>query len=411
MKSKLNKVHIGVIVAMCGIVGASVGIIISTAGVFYNPMAEAMGVGKGAVSLTSTIMSITAAFVGLTVPKLIRHIKVKLLLAISCACIVLGTVMCAFSSQIWMLYAWNVLRGIGAGMTSFVLATVILNNWIYVNKGLITSICMSFSGVAGVLFSSPFSAIISKFGYQTAFLVMAALVFVFYLPSLVFPLAIRPEEIGQKPYGYEEYEEYKKNSPAQQTLNHGIQEETHLDGFKLGVQLLFTTLVCVIAALFMHLSGYAEVLGLGAGVGAILISAVNLANVCAKLVYGTVADRVGTLKASLLVGSISFVGILGFLFARSSSTLLACSLLYGCTMPNSAIALSLSTSDIWGAQNYGRVYPIVNLVGSLTNSIGMTMLGFLYDATQSYMPLFILCLVMQGCALITITFLYKMKRA
>ena len=39
MKCKLEKVHLGIIIAMCGIVGASVGINISTAGVFYNPMA------------------------------------------------------------------------------------------------------------------------------------------------------------------------------------------------------------------------------------------------------------------------------------------------------------------------------------------------------------------------------------
>ena len=46
MKCKLEKVHLGIIIAMCGIVGASVGINISTAGVFYNPMAAVLGVGK-----------------------------------------------------------------------------------------------------------------------------------------------------------------------------------------------------------------------------------------------------------------------------------------------------------------------------------------------------------------------------
>ena len=407
MKCKLEKVHLGIIIAMCGIVGASVGINISTAGVFYNPMAEVLGVGKGAISMTTTIMSVLMAFTSMLIPTLLKHVKVRVLLCVSVACLVTGTVMCAFSTQLWMLYIWNGLKGIGAGLTGFVLATMIINNWIYVNHGLIVSIVMSFSGVSGVLFASPFSTIIASFGYQTAYIVMAVIIVVFYLPALFFPLGISPEDIGKKPYGYEAYLEHKKNMESSSKIQEGGVRDTHIDGFKLGILFVFTALVCVIAALFMHLSGYAEVLGLGAGVGAMLISAVNLANVVAKLVYGTLADRVGTLKSSLLVGTISFLGILGFFFAKNATLLLVCSLLYGCTMPNSAIAISLACSDIFGAENYGRVYPVVNLVGSLSNSLGITMLGFLYDAMQSYMPLFILCLIMQGTAMVVISILYK----
>ncbi|MGM9941517.1 MAG: MFS transporter [Bulleidia sp.] len=410
MKCKLERVHLGVIIAMCGIVGASVGINISTAGVFYNPMAEVMGVGKGAISMTTTIMSILMAFTSMLIPVLLKHVNVRKLLWFSVACLVIGTVMCALSTQLWQLYIWNGLKGIGAGLTGFVLATMIINNWIYVNHGLIVSIVMSFSGVAGVMFSSPFSMIISNFGYQTAYFVMAVLIFVFYVPALFFPLAIKPEEIGLKPYGYEAYLEHKKQT-SDTAVHEGGAREHSIDGFKLGILFVFTTLVCVIAALFMHLSGYAEVLGLGAGVGAMLISAVNLANVCAKLVYGTMADRIGTWKSSLLVGTVSFIGIVGFLFVKSAPLLLVCSLLYGCTMPNSAIALSLSVSDIFGPENYSRVYPVVNLVGSLTNSLGITMLGFLYDAAQSYIPLFILCLVMQGLAMVFITILYQIRKS
>ena len=239
---------------------------------------------------------------------------------------------------------------------------------------------------------------------------MAVLIFIFYIPCLFFPLGVKPEDIGKKPYGYEAYLEHKKNASAS-VVSEGGARETSFDGFKLGILFVFTALVSVIAALFMHLSGYAEVLGFGAGVGAMLISAVNLANVAAKLVYGTLADRVGTLKSSLLVGTISFIGILGFFFANNATMLLICSLLYGCTMPNSAIAISLACSDIFGAENYGRIYPMVNLVGALTNSLGITMLGFLYDATQSYMPLFILSLIMQGTAMVVISILYKTKKA
>ena len=94
MKCKLEKVHLGVIIAMCGVVGASVGINISTAGVFYNPMAEVLGVGKGAISMTTTIMSILLAFTSTLIPTLLKHIHVRQLLWISAACLFVGTVLC-----------------------------------------------------------------------------------------------------------------------------------------------------------------------------------------------------------------------------------------------------------------------------------------------------------------------------
>lgn len=410
MKCKLGRVHLGVIIAMCGVVGASVGISVSAAGVFFNPIAKAMGVGRGAVSLTTTILSVLMALTCLAVPSLLKKVKIKHLLWISALLLVSGTVMCAFSETLFELYLWNALKGIGAGITGFVLATTVINNWIYVNHGLVVSIVMSFSGVAGVLFATPFSVIISKFGYQMAFLVMAASIFIFYMPALFFPLSVKPEEIGEKPYGYEVYEEHRKNMKVSE-LETGVRMEKRVDGTQFGILLVFTTLVCVIAALFMHLSGYAEVLGLGSGVGAMLISTVNLANVCAKLAYGTLTDRIGTLKSSLLVGSLSLLGLIGLILFRHPTMLVICSFLYGCTMPNSAVALSLSTKDIFGAENYGRVYPTVNFVGSLTNSLGVTAFGFLYDITQSYTVLFILTMIMQVLALMTFTVLYKRKNA
>ena len=85
MKCKLEKVHLGIIIAMCGIVGASVGINISTAGVFYNPMAEVLGVGKGAISMTTTIMSVLMAFTSMLIPTLLKHVKVRVLLCVSVA--------------------------------------------------------------------------------------------------------------------------------------------------------------------------------------------------------------------------------------------------------------------------------------------------------------------------------------
>lgn len=407
MKSKINRIQLGVIIAMCGIVGASIGINISATGVFYTPMAKALNVGKGAVSLGSTILSTVMAITCLSVTRLMKKIRVRTLLWISALLLIGGTVMCAVSENLWQLYLWNAVKGLGAGLSGFVVATVVINNWVYVKRGLIMSIVMSFSGVGGLLFATPFSMIIELYGYQAAYVAMAVFIFVFYIPALFFPLAEKPEQIGQKPYGYEEYLTYRKNQLKQEPEK-GV-STGEVKGEKFALMILFTSLVCIIAAMVMHLSGYAEVIGLGSSVGALMISAVNLANVFAKIMYGTLSDRAGTLKASLFVGGLSLFGLAGFLFLKSPVGLLLSSILYGFTMPNSAVALSLATSDLFGSENYTKIYPVVNFAGSLTNSFGMTIYGVMYDITESYRFLFMVTLIMQVIALELITFLYKRK--
>lgn len=407
MKSNINRIQLGVIIAMCGIVGASIGINISATGVFYTPMAKALNVGKGAVSLGSTILSTVMAITCLSVTRLMKKIRVRTLLWISALLLIGGTVMCAVSENLWQLYLWNAVKGLGAGLSGFVVATVVINNWVYVKRGLIMSIVMSFSGVGGLLFATPFSMIIESYGYQAAYVAMAVFIFVFYIPALFFPLAEKPEQIGQKPYGYEEYLTYRKNQQKQEPEK-GV-STGEVKGEKFALMILFTSLVCIIAAMVMHLSGYAEVIGLGSSVGALMISAVNLANVFAKIMYGTLSDKAGTLKASLFVGGLSLFGLAGFLFLKSPVGLLLSSILYGFTMPNSAVALSLATSDLFGSENYTKIYPVVNFAGSLTNSFGMTIYGVMYDITESYRFLFMVTLIMQVIALELITFLYKRK--
>ena len=61
MKSR----HIMVLIAMCGLAAASIGVTINTAGVFYAPIAEDFGIGRGSVALAITILSMVASVVGL----------------------------------------------------------------------------------------------------------------------------------------------------------------------------------------------------------------------------------------------------------------------------------------------------------------------------------------------------------
>ena len=56
-----------VLVAMCGMIATSLGILTNTAGLFFSPVSEDFGTGVGNVSLTLTICNLAYAASGMTV--------------------------------------------------------------------------------------------------------------------------------------------------------------------------------------------------------------------------------------------------------------------------------------------------------------------------------------------------------
>jgi MFS family permease len=382
MKTRLTAKHIMVLISLCGLAGASVGILLNTAGLFYTSVAEDLHVGRASVSMTMTLCALVASITGFLVPHILKKKNsLKPLIYTASFLMIAGTFMLSRSTSLTQLYIWNIVRGAGSGLSSFVLATIILNNWFYTHHGLFTSITLCFSGIPGALLSGLFTFFITNMGWQNAYAMVSIVILIFCLPALLFPIAFTPDEAGLKPYGYEEYQKVKETAPHTMVIEK--KEQMH-GGIKLFLLIGFTASCCIAASVLQHLPGFAESEGYSAALGSIMLSAANASNVIGKLLYGYFSDRIGTWKTSVIHASLAGAAMLAMLLIRQPSMLVVCSFIYGFTMANSATAMSLATSDIFGLQEYSRIYPAVNFAGSVTNAIGVTLLGIIIDVSGSY---------------------------
>lgn len=396
--------HLFVIIAMCGLCGASVGICTNTAGLFYTSIAEDLGVGQGAVSMTLTLLSITSAAAGLVVASIIKNEKMlKPMIAVSIAMMAGGTWLLAMADNLWMIYLWNIIRGIGAGLAGFVTSTIVINRWFYARHGLFVSLAMCFSGIPGVLLSNFFTSVIQADGWRQGYIVVALVLLACTLPSLVLPFTLDPFKSGTKPYGYEEYESLKESNPEKMVME---RKDRGLPAMALIIFLVYTSAAAINSCLIQHLPNYAVFSGNAAALGAMMVAVVNGANVIAKLSFGMLSDRAGTMKSCLLMAALSIIGISLMAFLPLPAAMVAGAGLYGCTMPNSAIALSLITSDIFGMADYNRIYPVISFVCSTVYALAVALMGSLFDISGSYLPVFGLCLVMQVVVLVSVKVLY-----
>ncbi len=400
----MNWKQIRTLIAMCGLIGGAVGITISTAGVFYSSVAADLAVGRGTVAMTTTICSIVGSVMALFIPKILKESNLKAIILLSTVLVVGGAFGMSISQAIWQLYLFSVLRGLGSGMTNFILVTFVLNNWFYAKRGLITSITMAFTGVPGMLLSNFFTNVILTKGWRTGYVVVAISVLVFMLPAVLFPLSIKPETQGDLPYGYQAYQEAKQEGKITT-----VEPSQYFNYFSfIYILILFYSMMSSsVPALQGHFPGFADSLGQSAALGATMLSISSACNIAGKLLFGTLADKAGTLKTMLLMTVITVVGLF-LLFVNVPMALLVGSALFPFCFGVSSVGLSLVCTEMFGMENYGKAYPMVSLLGGIANAVAATLIGTAFDMTGSYTPVLWISLVFEALVALILITVYSM---
>lgn len=408
---KSGLMYLFIMLGMCGTVGAAVGVCMGTAGLFYSHIANDLSISSGSVSMMYTITALSSAFSGLLIPLILKKENMLKPLIIGASILSCGgTFLLSTASNIWLLYIYSVIRGVGAGMMSFVLATSVINNWFYARNGLMVSIAMAFSGLPGVLLSNIITNVILASGWRFGYVFVTIVMLVFCAPAILLPIRLRPQSIGMEPYGYEDYLKYReanKDKVVFQASN-GQFNPFSIEMISL---LLFTIFVCIIAGMLQHLPSFALSLGFTASIGALMSSMASTANIVSKLMYGVLTDKIGSHKTSVFCALINFAAVIMMMLIHTPVTMIAGAFMFGFSFANSATAMSVLTRETFGMENYTRVYPIIAFTGSTSNALGVTLLGMLYDATGSYYTNLILTLILQGSVILIILNLLRRKKA
>lgn len=372
-----------VLVVCCGLAASSIGISINSSGVFYTPVAEELGVMRGTFSMHMTIFSIVTAMSALVVPKIMSRFSYKLILRVSVLIAVISTAMMAYSRSIYIFYLLGAIRGFSTGLFSIVPLTIIVNGWFEKKHGLATSIVFGFSGLAGAICSPILARCIEEFGWGSAYIVKAGIILALCLPAVIYPFEVSAKDEGKLPFGYNKNENISKNINDNQRFN-----------FMTPIFICFSIFALInttITGITQHLPGFAQSIGYSASVGARLLSAGMLGNVISKLVIGFMSDKIGPVKASITMIIINTLGVI-LLMIGSSSMILVGAFFFGSIYSIGAVGLPVLTKHFFGIDNYSKVFPIISFVSNLGAAFALTLVGYIYDFTNSYNFSFILAI-------------------
>jgi len=387
VKMMVNKSykHWMIVFLMCCLAASSIGLCTNAIGVFYTPVSKSLHVLKGTFAMHATLSTLTTALTSLKMSKIIKKYNYKKILLIGSLLSSISTWMMSYSQSVYSFYILGVLRGIGVGIGGMVPITVIITNWFDEKYGLATSLALSFSGLAGAIFSPLLSSWITCYGWQMTYRLMAICIFILVFPVLIVPWKINPQEENLLPYGYQERKDTIK-----------IQDKKiSLITISFLCMCLFTLLHTSITGISQHLSCIALSIHLSATSGAILMSLTMIGNISTKLLIGFLSDLLNPIKAviiMILTNCLSLLLLFLGVIHQEIMLLYIGSFMFGSIYSVGAVGIPMLTRYFFGNENYARTYSVIGFLTNVGSASSLTLIGYLFDFTKSYQMVFIIAL-------------------
>ena len=169
-------------------------------GVFITPMAEDMGWSHSALSFAYSLSAIVTGIGVLIVGSFLHTHSIRLIFFLSTIVHCFGIYMTSTATTIEGFYFWYGFVA-SAGRSAFFLSTTtLITRWFEKRRGLVMGIMMSGNGVGPFIFSPVITWMIFTWNWQTAYMVLSALMTVCLSVSCFF-IRNHPHEMGQAPYG------------------------------------------------------------------------------------------------------------------------------------------------------------------------------------------------------------------
>lgn len=396
-----KKMYVMVVVALCGMLASSVGVGMNTAGLFFTPVSIDLGISRGSISFTSTIVSIMSALVAMVLPKILNVKSFKPIVWISTLMIVGGTALLSICNSSLLLYIFNFIRGAGIGLSHFVMVTLVLNNWFRAKYSIVAGVVLSFSGIPGAVFSSLISKMIVSFGWRIGYLSVAGLMLIFSLPALLFPIALNPKACDMKAYGEDEVKVTVEKTQDSSDFKYTLPSYLFL--------LLYSILVTALPSVVSHIPSYAESIHFSSSTAALTLSFGLAMNVLSKILFGFLSDKIGVRYTVIFMCAVNLISGILLLNASSAGILLVGSLLFGTVFAATTTGNVLMTKELF-KEGYDKAYPLINFLGAVFGAVATVLLGILYDVTGSYRMMFVLTVIFEVVSILTVNLAYIARK-
>ncbi|MFH0068178.1 CynX/NimT family MFS transporter [Peribacillus sp. NPDC056705] len=393
---KQGKIHYAwwIMVASAAIYAASVGIIVSCAGLLYRAVAEDFNVGVSEISLYTSLMYFTITILLPFAGKVLNKFDIRYILTIAGIINALAFGLMGTYHSVFPFYISGIALGIGSTFLIYGSIPLIMNNWFKVKVGTSLGIAMAFMGVGGAIFALITGGLIESIGWRSTYMVLGVIVAILILPFSIFVIRSKPEQLNMTAYGADEVDTNASNVPK--TPETGILKSAAMKTSAFYLVMLFTGLFGLASTVSFHVPNFVQSVGFTATMAATGVTCVTIGQTGGKFLLGAINDKFG-IKAALFAGiGGGMLGVVALLISDSFGIgmLYAGALLFGIGFSGSTLLPPVVIREVFGGRDYASIYTTIMSASTLGVAFGTTLFSYIYDSTGSYFTVFIIVIVL-----------------
>jgi MFS transporter, OFA family, oxalate/formate antiporter len=305
-------------------------------------------------------------------------------------CMGTGYVLTGLSQELWQLYlSLGVLTAIGMS-ASFVPCNATVVRWFSRRRGQALAISTAGTGFGGLLLPPIAGLLTVSVGWRSTFVVLGAVAGLWLLGASRL-MHRSPEERGFTVDGdpVASTSAGPSESGMTKVADLTTKQAVRTQEFWLILSLFAFTWIAIFFPM-VHLSPFAESLGLPRSAAAISVSAVGVGGVLGRLVSGPLSDRIGRHVSLASVMLVQVAAFALFAISHGPGTLYPAALAFGFGYGGSTTLFPAIVADHFGRDHVGAIVGLIFAGGGSLAAIGPTAAGFLYDMTGSYRLAFVL---------------------
>lgn len=394
-----------ILIATILILGTYMPIVTSLANKWQIFVTTDLGFSRSAFSVNTTIVQAVGIFFGPIISKRLggsNFRRIWLFFAVLFGLSVMGY---SIAKTPMHFYILSFLIGLSFISTTSIPMTMMINNWFIKSRGLATSLAFAGVSAGGFILSPVVTWLLTNFGWQRAYLIYGIILLVIAVVMGLFVIRLKPEDMGMKPYGYEEAAAAAAAENDDDSTVANTSDQLNID---VPVSQSFTKAFFILLLVGAILNGLANGGGLqfspaifearGADVEAWTVSGYLLAGIFGKILLGAIDDRFGY-KVSLWSG-MGAMALSFFIMLMIDQTWAPYALIvvFGLGLATGTVLPPIITSAIFDGDRYSEAYGYVTSATQIGTAIGPLVVPMIYDAVNSYNPAWVLMIIISVLA-------------
>ncbi len=388
------------------VVGAVFVVMTVTAGLgFYNlsvylkAFIAERGFSVSATSGATACFFVASGFAGLGVASLIERYDPRWVISAGALLSALATLGAGYVDELWQLYAFYILFGVGYAGAALIPGTTLVARWFVRRRSIALSVASTGLSFGGILLTPVAAAMIEEMGLGGASPWLASIFVLGVVPVSWLLIRPSPHALGLGPDG----DPIIRDESGAPLPVDGID----FDNAVRSRFFVFTTLAFIFAMMaqvgvIAHLFRLVATRSESNDTAALAVAVMATASIVGRLLGGW---GLAYMSSRLFVQALTLVqgaALVLYSLIDSGFALIATTILFGVTVGNLLMMQPLLIAEAFGLKAYGRIYSFNQLFMTLGVATGPAAIGFLYEWLGGYDVAFLVMAAASGLAFLLI---------